>query len=217
MKEVKERRVSVGSVESLDPEEWKIKDHHEKTLIIIKRWRRPRGEWKIVGRRGKVEIRVIRWFLRRTEVSLGWLWAKLAARGKREEHLRKKTSLGESLAKSRAYNPIRDSGETLGEREKSRQESRRKSHQESSRDFWRDFSRTKSVSPESRIELYARPPQDSLWDSFFLRGHSFVSSSLPCRPRDDASAPRNPGEGRTSLKRKRKTRTLPGGTLSRER
>ena len=33
---------------------------------------------------------------------------------------RKKTSLGESLAKSYAYNPIRDSGETLGEREKTR-------------------------------------------------------------------------------------------------
>ena len=29
---------------------------------------------------------------------------------------RKKTSLGESLAKSRAYNPIRDPGETLSER-----------------------------------------------------------------------------------------------------
>ena len=43
----------------------------------------------------------------------------------------KKTSLGESLAKGHAYNPIRDSGETLGEREKSRQESCRESHQES--------------------------------------------------------------------------------------
>ena len=40
---------------------------------------------------------------------------------------RKKTSLGESLAKSRAYNPIRDSGETLGEREMSREESCRES------------------------------------------------------------------------------------------
>ena len=39
----------------------------------------------------------------------------------------KKTSLRESLAKSRAYNPIRDFGETLGEREKSRQESSRDS------------------------------------------------------------------------------------------
>ena len=37
---------------------------------------------------------------------------------------RKKTSLGESLAESYAYNLIRESGETLGEREKSRQESR---------------------------------------------------------------------------------------------
>ena len=33
---------------------------------------------------------------------------------------RKKASLGKSLAKSRAYNPIWDSEETLGEREKSR-------------------------------------------------------------------------------------------------
>ena len=46
----------------------------------------------------------------------------------------KKTSLGESLAKSHAYNPIRDCGETLGEREKSCRES----HQESSRDSLRD-------------------------------------------------------------------------------
>ena len=51
---------------------------------------------------------------------------------------RKKTSLGKSLAKSRAYNLIRDSGETLGEREKSRQVSCRESHQESSRDSLRD-------------------------------------------------------------------------------
>ena len=47
---------------------------------------------------------------------------------------RKKTSLGESLAESHAYKPSRDSGETLGEREKSCQESCRESHQESSRD-----------------------------------------------------------------------------------
>ena len=123
-----ERRVSVSSVESLDPEEWEMND---KTMW----WRRPRGEWESLGRRGKVEIRVIRWFLRRTEVRLGWLWAKLAVRGKRVEH-------------------------------------------------------------------------------------SFVSSNLECWPHDDASAPRNPGEGRTSLKgerEKRQTRMLPGGTLSRER
>ena len=80
---------------------------------------------------------------------------------------RKKTSLGESLAKFRAYNPIRYSGEKLGEREKSRHESCQDSHQESSRnslqdsrwdfwrDSWRDFSRSPSVSPESRIGLYA--------------------------------------------------------------
>ena len=68
---------------------------------------------------------------------------------------RKKTSLGESLTKSRAYNPIRDSGETFGEREKSCQESCRDSHQESSRDSWRDFSGSPSVSPESRIGLGA--------------------------------------------------------------
>ena len=41
---------------------------------------------------------------------------------------RVKTSLGESLANRRAYNPIRDSGETLGKREKSRQVSFRESH-----------------------------------------------------------------------------------------
>ena len=51
---------------------------------------------------------------------------------------RKKMNLGESPAESHAYNPIRDSGETLGEREKSRQESCRESYQESSRDSLRD-------------------------------------------------------------------------------
>ena len=40
---------------------------------------------------------------------------------------RKKTSLEESLAESHAYIPIRNSGETLGEREKSRQKSNRDS------------------------------------------------------------------------------------------
>ena len=57
---------------------------------------------------------------------------------------RKKTSLGESLAESHVYNPIRDSGETLGEREKSRQkshwESRLDSWWDSWQDSWRDFS-----------------------------------------------------------------------------
>ena len=57
----------------------------------------------------------------------------------------KKTSLGESLAKSRAYNSIWDSGETLDEREKSRQESCRESHQESSR-----------LSPRLSVRLLAR-------------------------------------------------------------
>ena len=52
---------------------------------------------------------------------------------------RKKTSLGETFAKSRACKPIRESGETLGEREKSRQESWRESNQESSWDSLRDF------------------------------------------------------------------------------
>ena len=47
---------------------------------------------------------------------------------------RKKMSLGENLAESHAYNPIQDSGETFGEREKSRQAFRR----------------------EFRIRLYAR-------------------------------------------------------------
>ena len=65
---------------------------------------------------------------------------------------RKKTSLEES----HAPNPIRDSGETLGEPEKSRQESRLDSWWESRQDSWQDFSRSPNVSPESRIGLYAR-------------------------------------------------------------
>ena len=43
--------------------------------------------------------------------------------------------------------------------------------------------------------------------------HSFVSSGLECQSHDDASAPKNPGEGRIMLNGKRKTRTLLGGTL----
>ena len=43
--------------------------------------------------------------------------------------------------------------------------------------------------------------------------HSFVSSSLESHPHDDASAPKNPGEERTSLKGKWKIRTPPDGTL----
>ena len=49
---------------------------------------------------------------------------------------RKKTSLGESLAESHSYNPIRDSGETLDEHEKSRQKSHRESRRESRLDSW---------------------------------------------------------------------------------
>ena len=68
---------------------------------------------------------------------------------------------------SHSYNPIRDSGETLVEREKSRQEFCKKSHRESWResrlDSWWDsrqdsgrvFSRSPSIFPESRIGLYA--------------------------------------------------------------
>ena len=67
----------------------------------------------------------------------------------------KKTNLGESLAKSRTYNTIRDSGEMLGEREKSHQESSLGSLRDFWRDSWRDFSRSSSVSPESRVGLYA--------------------------------------------------------------
>ena len=47
----------------------------------------------------------------------------------------KKTSLGESLEESHAYNPIRDPGETLGEREKSRQEFRQASPQSLESDY----------------------------------------------------------------------------------
>ena len=54
-------------------------------------------------------------------------------------YLCKKTSLGESLAESHAYNPIGDSGETLGEREKSRQESHQESSRESRREARLDF------------------------------------------------------------------------------
>ena len=68
---------------------------------------------------------------------------------------RKKASLGESLAESHAYNPIRDSGETLDEREKFRQESRLDSWWASRQESWRDFSRSPSASRESRIGLYA--------------------------------------------------------------
>ena len=50
-------------------------------------------------------------------------------RFKRTARVKKRYS--ESLAESFAYNPIRDSGETLAEREKSRQESCGESHQES--------------------------------------------------------------------------------------
>ena len=42
--------------------------------------------------------------------------------------------------------------------------------------------------------------------------HSFVLSSLECHPHDGGSARKTPGEGRTSLKGKWKTRTPPGGT-----
>ena len=77
---------------------------------------------------------------------------------------RKKTSLVESLAESHAYNPIRDSGEMLGERETSRQESCQESHQESSRDsrwdFWRDFLRSPSGSPESRLRMLDKCPRE---------------------------------------------------------
>ena len=90
----------------------------------------------------------------------------------------KQTSLGESLAKSRAYNLIRDSRETLGEREKSRQVPCRESHQESSRDSlrdfwrdsWRDFSCSPNVSPESRIGLYAWLSANLSPRLAFLRG-----------------------------------------------
>ena len=87
---------------------------------------------------------------------------------------RKKTSLRESLAESHAYNPIWDSGETIGEREKSRQKSCRESLQDSQWNFWRDsrrdFSRSPSVSPESRIGLYAWLSARLSFRLVFLRG-----------------------------------------------
>ena len=43
---------------------------------------------------------------------------------------RENISLGEILAARHAYNPIQDSGETLGEREKSRQKSHREFRRE---------------------------------------------------------------------------------------
>ena len=53
------------------------------------------------------------------------------------------------------YNLIRDSGDTLGEREKSCQESGRDSRWSFWRDSWREYSRSPRVSPESWIGLYA--------------------------------------------------------------
>ena len=57
--------------------------------------------------------------------------------------------------RKKTYHSIRDSGETLGERNKSHQESSRDSLRDFWRDSWRDFSRSPSVYPESRIGLYA--------------------------------------------------------------
>ena len=106
-------------------------------------------------------------------VQLGIFWLLKITTIKTTAHLnltsnpRKKTSLWECLAKNRAYNPIRESGATLGEREKSRQESCRESHYESSRDslrdsrwdFWRDFSRSPSVSPHG----------ENFWGKFSIK------------------------------------------------
>ena len=103
---------------------------------------------------------------------------------------RKKNRERESLTESYAYNRIRESGETLGEREVSLRVSPKVSPRVSERvpldswwysrqDSWRDFWRSPSVSPESRIRLYA-------WLSgrlsrrlvFFTRGKSKKSDVL---------------------------------------
>ena len=78
--------------------------------------------------------------------------------------------VSESLAKSRAYNPIRDSGKTLGERKKSRQEICRESHQEFGETLGGTF-RARQASPQSLGSDYMHgSPQDSLGDSFFDGG-----------------------------------------------
>ena len=64
------------------------------------------------------------------------------------DNTRKKTSLGESLGGSHAYNPIRDSR----------------------RDPWRDFSRQK-VSPRVSDRIICMTPDETLSETrFFLRG-----------------------------------------------
>ena len=105
---------------------------------------------------------------------------------------RVKKRVSESHAKSRAYNPIQDSGETLDKRDKSRQESCRESHQECSqdslrdyrwdfwRDSWQDFSPSPSVSPESRIGLYAWLSARLFPRLVFLRGKRIRALKSPC-------------------------------------
>ena len=92
---------------------------------------------------------------------------------------RKRTSLRESLAESHAYHPIRDSGETLGERETSRQEFRQKPHRESRldswydsrQDSWRDFSRWPSISPRVSDRTICTTLCKTLSETrFFTRG-----------------------------------------------
>ena len=65
--------------------------------------------------------------------------AQLDAEHKLTIYIHRKKVLGENLAESHAYNPIRDSGQTLGEREKSSRESHQESSRGSLRDSHRDF------------------------------------------------------------------------------
>ena len=119
----------------------------------------------------------------------------MTAKSHRESHTsRVKKQISESLAESHAYYPIQDSGETLGEREKSLQESWRESHQESSRDPLETLAETfgetlgetfraRQASPQSLGSDYIHgSPQDSLRDSFFLRGFLSVLTSIYSSP-----------------------------------
>ena len=105
---------------------------------------------------------------KQVSVTRKWYERKLGTRVK-------KTSLGETLAESHAYSPIRDSGETLGEREKSHQESCRESHQSltetldetSCETFGETFS-ARQASPHSLGSDYMHGSAESSFrDSFF--------------------------------------------------
>ena len=94
---------------------------------------------------------------------------------KRYAEPRKKTSLGKSFGKSRAYNPIPDSGETSAKRLakslKSLAETLSETLGETFGETLDETFRARQVSPQSLGSDYIHgSPQDSLRDSFLLRG-----------------------------------------------